>query len=382
MYLPQKYLVKTAEGINIVKTISAVLRGKGRVSLEEFIVPDVVQTDETLIEVGICAVCGGDIEAYRTGRFLDLVPSALGHEYMGTVLAVGDNARKMYKIKEDDRVTYEPFPKCTYPYLCKYCAKGQYQHCIFPHWGLKAGWRQMFDISVPPHIFSGFGRHVLIRRGHKIHKISEDTPDKAACLSSVIGNGVHHALDSGKARVGETVVVLGVGGQGLSCVLAANEVGASPIIATGLSSDKNRFELAKEFGADYIINVEKKNIKEKVTEITDGDMADLVIDCTPSTQAFYNALEIAKFRGRIVPVGIKRELIPINMPEITMSELAIIGSKGQAGAVELAMNIIESRKYPLEKMVTHVFPLSQINEALRFGLDHPEKYVKIGVIPD
>lgn len=94
----------------------------------------------------------------------------------------------------------------------------------------------------------------------------------------MVADGIRWGRLVGDFCLGDTVVIQGVGQQGLALVIVAKESGCNPIIVTGLSKDMERFDLAKEFGADYAIDVEKEDVGERVRELTGGHMADVVVD--------------------------------------------------------------------------------------------------------
>jgi threonine dehydrogenase-like Zn-dependent dehydrogenase len=113
-----------------------------------------------------------------------------------------------------------------------------------------------------------------------VHKMSRDIAPELAVLFNPLGAGFRWAVDMPRLRVGETIVVLGPGQRGLASVIAAREAGAGCIIVTGLSRDERKLALAREFGADHAIDVERDDVVRRVREITDGAMADVVIDVT------------------------------------------------------------------------------------------------------
>jgi alcohol dehydrogenase len=163
-------------------------------------------------------------------------------------------------------------------------------------------------------------------------------------------------------------VVQGVGPQGLAAVVVAHECGARLVVATGLGRDRPRLDMARRFGADHVVNVEEQDVVALVRELTNGDMADVVVDVSGSPQALVKSVELAGLQGTVVCAGLtgKSTLTPMAMDEVVFKELRLQGAftKG-SDAIAEGIRLVESRKYAFEDMVTHTFPLEQAEQAIR-----------------
>src|SRR5690606_17054334 len=143
------------------------------------------------------------------------------------------------------------------------------------------------------------------------HVVPDHVPAKQATLALPLGNGVEWAYLQGATRIGESVVIQGPGQQGLACVVAAREAGASCIIVTGLAADERRLALAKKLGAHHTVAVDQVDVATAVRDATGGDMADLVLDCASGgTETVTGAIALARKRGRIILGGRKFKAIP------------------------------------------------------------------------
>lgn len=185
---------------------------------------------------------------------------------------------------------------------------------------------------------------------------------------------------------GDTVVIQGPGQQGLAGVIVAKEAGAGKIIVTGMTKDKGRFELAKTFGADEIINVEKTNPVEAVKVATQGTMADIVMDVTGNPKGAVTAIDLVRKKGTVILPGLygMDTEIPLILDKVVYKEVRLQGVfSHDFRSVIPAIQLAESGKYPLEKMVTHRFPLKEAEKAVRVagGEMEGEDPIKVVIIP-
>jgi threonine dehydrogenase-like Zn-dependent dehydrogenase len=158
-------------------------------------------------------------------------------------------------------------------------------------------------------------------------------------------------------------LVLGAGQRGIAAVVASRAAGAGTIIITGLAADAHKLALAREFGADHTIVVDGDaacSTVERVSEITGGDLADVALELTPmAAEPITDALLSVRRGGRVVLAGLKgnRE-IPVRTDLMINRALTVRGAFGvDARGMEDAIALIESRRFPLEKMHTHTFGL-------------------------
>lgn len=350
-----------------------VLEGPKKFIKKEFPIPQIGDED-LLLKIEMVSICGSDRHLFTGHHRLSSFPKILGHEIVGFVEKAGKSALKNYNVKIGDRVTVEPYISCT---KCKFCLTGNYQAHI-PHSNYGVG----IDCAEPPYLWGGYSEYMYVAPGSKVFKINSDVPAKAACLSSVIGNGVRWARTKGNVRCGESVAIVGSGAQGLAAVVAAKELGAYPIIVIGLTKDSVKFELAKELGADYCINLETSDPIEEIKRITNGDMVDVAIECAGAIPTVKLVFQLPKVCGRVVLSGLTggREVSMVT-DRIVNDELIVRGGHGQSWDVGDAADIINSRKYPIEKMITHVFPLTEVSKAMDLFFEAPAECIRIGLVP-
>lgn len=219
--------------------------------------------------------------------------------------------------------------------------------------------------------------------GSKVHKIGPGVPAESACLLSVIGNGIRWTKTKGELRCGESVAVLGPGAQGLAAVIAARQAGASRIIVFGLERDRQKLCLAQEFGATHVFSVEEADPVEAVREATDGEMADLAVECTGVPSSIATGPRLLHPLGRYVLVGSTgggRE-VGLVTDRWILNELTVRGGLGQAWNCEDAARIVNARQVPIEKMITHVYPLERGEEGLQFFTEGRPDCIRVALQP-
>ena len=139
-------------------------------------------------------------------------------------------------------------------------------------------------------------------------------------LFSGLANGVKWAQRIPALSLGDAIVILGPGQQGLGCVLASSMTGANPIIVAGLERDAKRLEVAKTLGATHTIFSDKAPLLEQVRNITGPELADVVVDVTGSTAAQEVAVDLVRRGGTVVLAGrTPKKTIPFVMDKLTIS---------------------------------------------------------------
>ena len=360
------------------KVKGAVITEVGKMEMWEFPYPEIGDND-ALMRVEMVAICGTEQGIYL-GKNKVQLPLLPGHEVIGRIEEIGKVKSERTGIKAGDRVVVETRFGCG---VCEPCIKGQYNKCVH-----SLGYGYKVPCTEPPYLWGAYSEFLYIPERGILHKISEDVPAEAGVLTcAVLGNSVRWLTQVGGCKLGDTVVILGPGRQGLGLVVAAKEAGASKIIITGTGSERDhrRLEMAKELGADYTIDVDAEDAVERVKEITGGKLADVVVDVTGNTEAATTTVYMTKPNGTIVFPGLYGgKLAGLDLDKVTFGEMRLLGAHTHnMDSVEPAIRIIESGKYPLEKMVTHHFPLEQAELAVKTaaGLIPGEEPINVVIVP-
>ena len=333
---------------------AAVQVGPRQIELREFPRPK-VGPDDGLLRVEANGICGSDVETYKGHMGLNSKPFVPGHEPMGIIEEIGERAAKRWGVQPGDRVALEVIVPCR---ACQKCLTGRYQSC--PNRTIAHG---VTGVDVEPSLYGGFAEHLYLTPNAVLHKIDASIPAEIAVMFNPLGAGVRWAAHLGGIGLGDTVLVLGAGQRGIASVIAARAAGAGTIITTGLAADGHKLALAREFGADHTLVVDGDDAEdtvERVREITGGEMADVVLELTPMAAGpLTDALLSARHGGTVVLAGLKGDReIPLRTDLIINRALTVRGAFGvDAPAYAEAIALIESGRYPLEKLHTHTFAL-------------------------
>jgi threonine dehydrogenase-like Zn-dependent dehydrogenase len=359
---------------------AAVQTGPRVIELREFPRPR-TGADDGLLRVEANGICGSDVETFR-GHLGGPRPAFIpGHEPLGIVEEIGDQAAQRWGVAPGDRVAVEVIVPCR---SCEDCLTGRYQFCRNRKYG-----HGVTGTDTEPALWGGFAEYMYLSPTSVLHKIDKDLPVGLAALYNSVGAGVRWACHIGQVGLGDTVLVLGAGQRGIAAVVASRAAGAGTIIITGLEADAHKLALARELGADHTIVVDGDDAQDavqRVEEITGGEGADVVLELTPMAAGpVTDALLAARRGGTVVLAGLKgRREIPLQTDLIINRALTVRGAFGvDARGMADAIALIESRRFPLEKMHTHTFGLDSAALAIEtLGGEIPgEKAIGVSVQP-
>jgi threonine dehydrogenase-like Zn-dependent dehydrogenase len=339
---------------------AAVKLGPRQIELRELPRPR-TGPDDGLLRVEACGICGSDVESYKGelggGRRPPAIP---GHEPLGIVEEVGERAAARWGVRPGDRVALEILIPCR---SCDLCLTGRYMACR----NRVGAYGGALPVDREPGLWGGYAEYLYLHPNAIVHRVRNDIPAELAVMFNPLGAGVRWICHLGDVQLGDTVLILGPGQRGLTAVIAARAAGAGTVIVTGLARDRGKLALAREFGADHTINVEEEDTVARVAEITGGWGADLVLEVTPvATQPVVDALRAVRHGGRVVLAGIKGgRPVELATDMIINKAITVVGAYSvDAGAYGEAIRIIESGRFPLERMHTHTFGLEDTARAI------------------
>ena len=335
--------------------------GPRQLEMRELPLPE-IDDDSGLLRVEACGICGSDVEQY-TGALPVRLPLIPGHEPLGTIERIGDRAAKRWGVQVGDRVAVETLIPCGH---CRTCIEGRYQLCRGR--GGLFGYSYV-PLSHPPGLWGAYADYLYLDPCSILHPMRKDIPAVVAVMFNPLAAGFRWAVEMPHTGPGDTVLILGPGQRGLACVIAARAAGADRIIVTGLRRDAHKLALAKEFGADHVIDIESEDARARVHELTDGRGADVVVEVSAyATEPVAEALRYVAAGGRIVLASVKgfKPVADFVSDLIVVKEVTIQGAFGvTARAYDSAIRLIESGRVPLAKMHTHDFPLEEAERAIQ-----------------
>ncbi len=272
--------------------LATVITAARDIQVQEVADPTIIAPTDAVVRVVAACVCGSDLWPYR-GVTPTTKPRRIGHEFVGVVESVGD---EVSRIRVGDFVI-APFYWCDM--TCINCLNGVSTSC------LHGGWWGAPDRNGA---FVDGGQGELVRvplaDGTLVATPSTPAPElvpSLLTLADVMGTG-HHAAVSAGVTAGSTVVVVGDGAVGLCAVLAAKRLGASRVVA--MSRHADRQAIAREFGADEIVEERGAEGIARVKELFDGVGPDCVLECVGTAESMEQALKSARPGGMVGYVGV------------------------------------------------------------------------------
>lgn len=328
------------------------------VRLEEVPVPK-IGPEEILIRVYASGICGSDLmEWYR----LPKAPLVLGHEIAGEVVEVGDNVSKF---SVGDRVIATHHVPCN---TCHHCLRGNHSSC-----------QTLRTTSFDPGGFSEYIRIPEINVDRGVLKLPDEVNYEEASFVEPLGCVVRGQRLAG-FQMTDNVLVMGSGMTGLLHIQLAKAQGAGQIFATDVSDYK--LDIAKRFGADSPIHADG-DIASKVKKLNNGRLANMVIVCVGAKSAILQAFDLVEPGGTILffaPSGPETKIeIPFN--DYWWSGIKTLSSYAAApGDLEIALELIRSKRVNVADMVTHRLPLSETGTGFKMVQDGGDS-IKIIVEP-
>ena len=342
----------------VQKSFAMVQVADGKLEPREFPLPQ-IGADDALLKVERCGICGSDVEQYH-GHLKAPYPLIPGHEPLGTIEKIGDRAARRWGVDVGDRVVVESSVPC---YSCRICQSGHHNNCPNQQ---RIGYTRLDDSM---RLNGGYSQYLHLPPNATVHKISKNVPIDTVALFNCMACGVGWGVQDAGTKLDDTIVILGAGQRGIASVIAAKAAGAGTTIITGLSRDRHKLDMAKRLGADHVVDVETQDLRGIVHEATGGNMADIVLDLVPfGTETVVDAVDIVRPGGTILLAGIKgkdKKVQNLMTDLIVTKSITIKGALGKhSSAYRQAIRIMESGRYPLEKMHTHSVPLERAADAI------------------
>ena len=331
-----------------------------------------------LIKVSLANLCGSDLHMWR-GESPFPAGIVGGHEMTGRIESLGSDLRTDSAgkpLREGDRVVCTYFMFCG---ACKPCLQGRRTACQnkFKYWTAPA--------ETPPHFRGAYGEFYYSPPGNSIFRVPDSLSDEMVAAANCALSQVLYGLSEASLRLDDVVAIQGAGGLGINCAAVAKEMGARLVIV--LDRSPVRLQLAKEFGADRVINVsefkESKEIVARVRELTDGQGADVVMGLVGLPSSLPEGLRMLAPGGRLVEIGNVGigATVPIDPGYMVLRGLSLKTVVCyEPWALGAALEFLDRtrEKLPFGRVLSHKFPFEKINEA--FEKADPGKIVRASLV--
>ena len=312
---------------------------------------------EALLRVKSAGICGSDIGAFRGTNGLVSYPRIIGHEIAGEVISIPENNKN--GIKPGDRVIFDPYLYCGH---CYPCSIGRTNCCV--------------DLKVlGVHVDGGMAEY-FCHPADMLLKVPDDMPWDIIPLAEPLTIALHgiHRLN---LKAGEHIAINGAGPIGLLAAMVALHYGAEPIM---IDLVKERLDFAKSLGVQYTINLREEDLVEKVSEYTNGRMAECVMEASGANSAIRATLDIVSHAGRIALTGWPKQETPIPTDMITRKEVDVRGARTSAGEFPEAIELIYHQKVDVRRILTKVISIDEAPETIRDIEKNPGDYMKVNIL--
>ena len=371
--------IKISNKYTLPKEMKAwVLKSPNELELKSKVIPTPGYS-EVLVKIDAVAICATDLDVISYG------PPALiegekpfnkdftpGHEYMGTVVALGPSVDEF---QIGDRVTVEIHSGCG---QCKRCRMGMYTSCH--NYGLNFGKKNKGHRANGFTSDGGFKQYA-INHINTLIKVPDDMTDEEATLVVTAGTTMYGLTELGGLIAGESLAVIGPGPIGLLGVAVAKALGADPVILIGTRND--RLEIGKKLGADFVLNVkEEKDIVGTVKSLVGEVGLDYVVECAGTEKALNDAIMMTNRGGKICLAAFPHHPIKVNIPHMVINNIYMYGIRGEGkSATHRAMAFMKQKRFDSKLVHTHTFKMNELPTALKYAKERIDGAIKVVIKP-
>lgn len=311
---------------------------------------------EALIRIMSAGICGSDIGAFRGTNNLVSYPRVIGHELAGIVESIPEDNAKGLKV--GDKVIVDPYLYCGH---CYPCSIGRTNCCTDLH-------------VLGVHVDGGMAEY-FCHPADMLVKMPEDMSWTDAAMAEPLTISLH-GIHRGGLKAGEYCAIIGAGPIGLLAGMIAEAYGAHAIL---LDLVQERLDFAKEVGIEYVINSGTEDAEARIREITGGEMAQQVMECSGSNAAVRASLDYVSNAGRVTFTGWPKKETSLPTDLITRKEIDIRGARTSAGEFEEAIDLIYTKKVDAAKILTKTITIDEAPDTIRDIEKNPGNYMKVVV---
>ena len=352
------------------KMKATVFHGKNNIRVEEVERPQPA-VGEALIRITLTTICGTDVHILA-GEYPVKPGLVIGHEPVGVIEELGPGVSG-YEV--GDRVLVGAITPCG---QCRACLSGQLSQC-----GHGEGYQAMGGWRFGNTINGAQAEYVLVPHAQaNLAKIPDELTDEQVVLLSDIGSTGFSGAESGKIRIGDSVVVFAQGPIGLCATVGAKLMGAALII--GVDGDENRLKMAKRLGADVVLDYRDVDVATEVLKLTNGG-ADVAIEALGTQQTFESALRCLRPGGTLSSLGVYsgKLQIPYDAFAAGLGDNRIVTTLCPGGKERMRrlIEVVRRGRADLTPLLTHRFKLDDIVEAYELFRERKDGVLKVAITP-
>ncbi|GGT40448.1 zinc-dependent alcohol dehydrogenase family protein [Streptomyces chromofuscus] len=322
-----------------------VFQGPGRSAWEEVPDPGVEDATDAIVRVDAVTICGTDLHILE-GDVPEVRPgTVLGHEAVGEIVEVGGEVRT---VRPGDRVLVSCITACG---RCRYCRESVYGQCRGG-----GGW-------ILGHLIDGTQAE-YVRVPHadlSVHALpgAVDSND-AVLLADIFPTSYEVGVLNGRVRPGDTVAVVGAGPVGLAAVATARLFAPERIVAVDLAA--SRLDAAKRLGADAVADA-RETPEQLIADLTDGLGADVVIEAVGVPESFELCTRMVRPGGHVANIGVHGRPATLHLEDLWIKNVTITTGLVDTSSTPTLLRMAAAGRLPTSQLVTHTFPLEQMEEA-------------------
>ena len=349
---------------------ATVFRSANNIGIEDVPRPH-AGTNEAVIRITLTTICGTDLHIVR-GEYPVRAGLVIGHGPGGVSEGVGVGVT-CYKVGERFRVG--AIPPCG---QCRACLSGQLSQCGHDHdYKAAGGWQFGNTIN------GAQAEYLLVPNAQaNLAKIPDELTDEQVILLADIASTGFSGAESGQVRIGDSVVVFAQGPIGLCATAGARLMGAAYIIA--VESDPTRMAMAREMGADVVIDPKQSDVVAEVKRLTNGG-ADVSIEALGIQETFENALRCLRPGGTLSSLGVYsgKLQMPYDAFAAGLGDYKIVTTLCPGGKERMhrLMSMVKSGRFDPTPLITHRFSLDNIVEAYELFGEHRDGVLKVAIRP-
>lgn len=325
----------------------------GKVQVADIVKPT-LGVGEILLRIKYVGFCGSDLNTYLGRNPMVKMPVIPGHEVGAVIEEIGEGVPVGFE--KGMNVTVNPYTNCG---KCASCRNGRVNACEHNE-----------TLGVQR---NGSMQEFLVLPWTKVIPAA-GLSDKECVLIEPMSVGFH-AVSRAQVTDIDTVAVIGCGMIGLGAIVRASLRGARVI---AMDIDDEKLELAKRLGASMVINSKTENVVERVRELTDGYMADVVIEAVGSPVTYVTAIDIVAFTGRVACIGYAKSEVAFQTKYFVQKELDIRGSRNAMPEdFRAVIHYLQNGNCPMNELISAVVKPEEAGEALQKWSENPGKVFRM-----